>query len=488
MSSILIEANNISKVYDSDILLKRGINFYALQNVDFVLKEGDFISVMGPSGSGKSTLLNCLSTLDEATSGSIEVLGKLVSQMSDKELSLYRNKYLGFIFQNHNLVASLSIFDNIATPLILNNVAPSEIQNRVNEIAKKLKIQQFLYKKPNECSGGERQRVAIARAIVAKPKILVCDEPTGNLDSENSHELLGLLNELNQEGTSIILVTHDNMIASYAKKFVYLRDGKIINEIERNDLDQVDFFNEIVKITTQDSLLKLFNSGSKNPILQENKSVKKKNNDQKLNQKVTTNEEIEVKAASKEADKDKKASTDIDETDNDQVKKKTRRIAYAIFDGLEYDNSSKNKYRNLNFEKDYIDATISNTEYVKITYDEVEKVGISMCSRFVISFPMPENRFYLDIDIVLKDGRVYQFELRNQKNALSLFDVLKQHELKIDDPYGIEAIYRARTDYLVRHRWLLYNFKDVAEKYGLDNPRGVDVANQYNSVNPLGKK
>ena len=111
-----------------------------------------------------------------------------------------------------------------------------------------------------------------------------------------------------------------------------------------------------------------------------------------------------------------------------------------------------------------------------------------MCSRFVISFPMPENRFYLDIDIVLKDGRVYQFELRNQKNALSLFDVLKQHELKIDDPYGIEAIYRARTDYLVRHRWLLYNFKDVAEKYGLDNPRGVDVANQYNSVNPLGKK
>lgn len=259
MSNILIAANNICKVYDQDILLKRGANFYALQNIDFNLYEGDFISVMGPSGSGKSTLLNCLSTLDNVTSGVLKVLGKEVSQMSDNELSLYRNKYLGFIFQNHNLVSSLSIFDNIATPLILNEEAPDQIIDKVNEIAKKLNIQKLLYKKPNECSGGERQRAAIARAIVSKPKILVCDEPTGNLDTVNSHELLGMLTKLNQEGTSIILVTHDSMIASYAKKFIYLRDGKIINEINRNNASQVDFFNEIVKITTQDSLLKLFN-------------------------------------------------------------------------------------------------------------------------------------------------------------------------------------------------------------------------------------
>ena len=126
MSNILIAANNICKVYDQDILLKRGANFYALQNIDFNLYEGDFISVMGPSGSGKSTLLNCLSTLDNVTSGVLKVLGKEVSQMSDNELSLYRNKYLGFIFQNHNLVSSLSIFDNIATPLILNEEAPDQ--------------------------------------------------------------------------------------------------------------------------------------------------------------------------------------------------------------------------------------------------------------------------------------------------------------------------------------------------------------------------
>ena len=143
MSNILIAANNICKVYDQDILLKRGANFYALQNIDFNLYEGDFISVMGPSGSGKSTLLNCLSTLDNVTSGVLKVLGKEVSQMSDNELSLYRNKYLGFIFQNHNLVSSLSIFDNIATPLILNEEAPDQIIDKVNEIAKKLSLRDW---------------------------------------------------------------------------------------------------------------------------------------------------------------------------------------------------------------------------------------------------------------------------------------------------------------------------------------------------------
>ena len=209
MSDILITANNISKIYDQDILLKRGANFYALRNVDFILEEGDFISVMGPSGSGKSTLLNCLSTLDEVSSGAVKIFNRFVGEMNDAELSDYRNRYLGFIFQNHNLVPSLSVFDNIATPLILNEVSPQEIKERVNEIGERLNISHTLYKKPNECSGGERQRVAIARAIVTKPKIVVCDEPTGNLDSKNSHEVLEILRELNQQGTSIILVTHD---------------------------------------------------------------------------------------------------------------------------------------------------------------------------------------------------------------------------------------------------------------------------------------
>lgn len=462
MSNILIAANNICKVYDQDILLKRGANFYALQNIDFNLYEGDFISVMGPSGSGKSTLLNCLSTLDNVTSGVLKVLGKEVSQMSDNELSLYRNKYLGFIFQNHNLVSSLSIFDNIATPLILNEEAPDQIIDKVNEIAKKLNIQKLLYKKPNECSGGERQRAAIARAIVSKPKILVCDEPTGNLDTVNSHELLGMLTKLNQEGTSIILVTHDSMIASYAKKFIYLRDGKIINEINRNNASQVDFFNEIVKITTQDSLLKLFNDTT------DSKNVFSNNTDSSV-----TNSEVVI---------ENEVANKVSETSNNEgmevnvINKETkpvRRIVYAIFAGLEYDESSSKRYRILYFEEDTIDFQFSNIEKLHVTYPEVEKAIISMCSRYVPSFPMPENRFYLDLDLVLKDGKTYKFEVNNQRNATSLFDVLHQHNIKVEDPCGFEELYRSKGDYLVRHRWLLYNFRKIAKQYHLDNPRGA---------------
>lgn len=262
MSNILIEANNISKVYDADIYLKRGMNYYALSDVDFIVDEGDFIAVMGPSGSGKSTLLNCISSLDKVTSGTISILGKSVKTMKDKELSDFRRKYLGFIFQNHNLVSSLSIFDNIATPLILSKNDVQDTYERINDIAKTLNISHILYKKPQECSGGEKQRAAIARAIVSQPKLIVCDEPTGNLDSENSHEVLSLLSKLNQKGIAIILVTHDSMIASYAKKFFYLRDGSIQTVINRNNASQEEFYQAIVQVTTQDSLLKKFMIGN----------------------------------------------------------------------------------------------------------------------------------------------------------------------------------------------------------------------------------
>lgn len=258
MSNILIEANNISKVYDADVYLKRGMNYYALSSVDFIVEEGDFIAVMGPSGSGKSTLLNCISSLDKVTSGNISLLGQPVRVMNDDDLSDFRRKYLGFIFQNHNLVSSLSIFDNIATPLILAKNDVNDTYQRINEIAKTLKIEHILYKKPNECSGGERQRAAIARAIVTRPKLIVCDEPTGNLDSENSHEVLTLLSKLNKQGIAIIVVTHDSMIASYAKKFMYLRDGTVKTVINRNNASQEEFYEAIVKVTTQDTLLKKF--------------------------------------------------------------------------------------------------------------------------------------------------------------------------------------------------------------------------------------
>ena len=294
-----------------------------------------------------------------------------------------------------------------------------------------------------------------------QPKLIVADEPTGNLDTVNSHELLGMLTKLNQEGTSIILVTHDSMIASYAKKFIYLRDGKIINEINRNNASQVDFFNEIVKITTQDSLLKLFNdtTDSKNVFSNNidssvtNSEVVIENEDNNKVSETSNNEGMEVNVINKET-------------------KPVRRIVYAIFAGLEYDESSSKRYRILHFEEDTIDFQFSNIEKLHVTYPEVEKAIISMCSRYVPSFPMPENRFYLDLDLVLKDGKTYKFEVNNQRNATSLFDVLHQHNIKVEDPCGFEELYRSKGDYLVRHRWLLYNFRKIAKQYHLDNPRG----------------
>lgn len=460
MSDILITANNISKIYDQDILLKRGANFYALRNVDFILEEGDFISVMGPSGSGKSTLLNCLSTLDEVSSGAVKIFNRFVGEMNDAELSDYRNRYLGFIFQNHNLVPSLSVFDNIATPLILNEVSPQEIKERVNEIGERLNISHTLYKKPNECSGGERQRVAIARAIVTKPKIVVCDEPTGNLDSKNSHEVLEILRELNQQGTSIILVTHDNMIASYAKRFLYLRDGQIINRIDCQNGSQVDFFNEIVKITTQDSLLKLFNP---------------QNNLKKESKKEFQEREIKNSVGEKtEARKNENTTSQV-KVETFEPKKSTtaRLIVYAIFDGLEYDEASALRNRVLNFDKDAVRFNNTNYEEIEIPYGEIKSTKISMCSRSIISWPMPEFRFYLDLDIITKDNNICRFEVLNQRNALSLFDTLENHQIVMEDPYGIVTLYRSKPDDLVRHRYLLYNFKKIAKEYNLDNPRNL---------------
>lgn len=439
MSDILIKANNICKIYDQDILLKRGANFYALQAVDFVLEEGDFISVMGPSGSGKSTLLNCLSTLDKVSSGTIRIFDKVVGTMSDNELSDYRNQYLGFIFQNHNLVPTLTMFDNIATPLILNGTKPDIILERVNQLAQRLNIVETLYKKPNECSGGERQRVAIARALVTNPKILFCDEPTGNLDSKNSHELLELLKELNKQGTSIIIVTHDNMIASYAKKFMYLRDGQIMNMIERNDASQVDFFNEIVKVTTQDSLLKLFDPDESNK---------------------KTKEIVETKSTVNVENRTRKNNF------------KVRSIVYAIFAGIEYDETLAKKNKVLNFDEDAIRFRSSYGDEIVIGYNQVKVAKISMCSRFVMCSVIQEFRFYVDLDLIIDEQTTYKFEVLNQRNSVSLFDILEKHQVTIDDPYGVISMYRKIPDYWQRHKYFQHNYKAFAREHNLDNPRG----------------
>lgn len=258
MLNILIEANNISRVYDADLFLKRGKNFYALDNVNFLLEEGDFTAIMGPSGSGKSTLLNCLSTLDKVTSGHILLEGVDMTTLNKDRLCEFRYKTLGFIFQDHNLIPYLTVFDNIATPALLGKQNPKELRQRVINLAQDLEISNLLDKYPHECSGGECQRVAIARALINNPKVIFCDEPTGNLDSKNSHKVLSILSKLNKQGTSIILVTHDPMIASYAKTLMYLYDGGIKTAIRRNDASQIEFFKTISEVTMEDSLLNEF--------------------------------------------------------------------------------------------------------------------------------------------------------------------------------------------------------------------------------------
>ena len=192
--------------------------------------EGEFVCIMGPSGAGKSTFINNLSTIDIPTKGKVFINGKEVRVMSEGEIGKFRYENLGFIFQEFNLLDSLTIFENIAVPLTLANVDKKEITKRVEEVAKKLDVAQTLDKYPNECSGGQRQRVAICRALVTNPKLIVADEPTGNLDPETSKEIINVLMRINEEqGTTVLVVTHDQKIVQEHKKRTILMEDGCIN-------------------------------------------------------------------------------------------------------------------------------------------------------------------------------------------------------------------------------------------------------------------
>ena len=248
-NKILI-AKNVTKIY--------GVGtknpYTALKDVSLEMEEGEFICVMGPSGAGKSTFINNLSTIDLPTKGFVYINGKEVRQMSEREIGRFRYENLGFIFQEFNLLDSLTIFENIAVPLTLAGKKKKDIQESVNQIAKKLGIEMILNKYPSECSGGQRQRAAICRALVTKPKLIVADEPTGNLDSKNSHELLSLFRDLNvNSGVSILMVTHDPKIASYSSKLLYIKDGVIDETIERQNMSQKEYFYKIVDINSAES-------------------------------------------------------------------------------------------------------------------------------------------------------------------------------------------------------------------------------------------
>ena len=250
MSKEILRANDVTKIYG--VGTKNPVT--ALENVSLTMYEGDFICVMGPSGSGKSTFINNLSTIDVPTKGRVFINGKEVRTMSEGEIGKFRYENLGFIFQEFNLLESLTIFENIAVPLTLADVKLDEIKKRVNETAVKLGVESLLDKYPSECSGGQRQRAAIARALVTNPKLIVADEPTGNLDSKNSHDLLEFFKKLNdEEGVSILMVTHDSMIASYSSKLLYIKDGHIDETIEKKDMSQKEYFYKIVDVNSVES-------------------------------------------------------------------------------------------------------------------------------------------------------------------------------------------------------------------------------------------
>jgi len=244
----VLQAKNMTKIYG----MGSKQPFTALENIDLEIKTGEFIVVMGPSGSGKSTLVNNISTIDIPTNGSLYILNQEVKQMSENQLGKFRYQYLGFIFQNYNLIESLTIKNNILFSLRLNKVDQKTQLEKLNELTKMLNIEEIIDKYPSQCSGGQQQRAAIARALINEPKIIFADEPTGNLDSLNARELMEYLVKINEEKhTTIIMVTHDSFVASYSKKVYYMKDGHLDLSIDRLTKSQDDYYKEIVKVTTQ---------------------------------------------------------------------------------------------------------------------------------------------------------------------------------------------------------------------------------------------
>jgi len=228
----MIKLENLSKVYRTE-----EIESTALNQVSFTIDKGEFVSVMGPSGCGKSTLLNIIGMLDKPESGSYTFLGKEVSGLNEKGRSAVRKENIGFIFQNFNLIDELTVFENIELPLIYNKVSASERKERVNKLIEKIGISHRSSHFPQQLSGGQQQRVAVARALVTRPPLILADEPTGNLDSSHGNEVMELLCELNEAGTTIIMVTHSSHDASYSQRVINLLDGQVVSE-KRSKLSQ----------------------------------------------------------------------------------------------------------------------------------------------------------------------------------------------------------------------------------------------------------
>lgn len=247
----ILDVKNLTKVYGKGSEQK----FVALENLNLSVAKGEFVAIMGASGSGKSTLLNNISTLDVPTSGEILIDGETLTGLKGKALADFRARKIGFIFQEFNLLDSLTVYENIALPLSLQRVRSKDIRLAVKRVAKLLNIEGLLQKYPNQLSGGQKQRTASARALVHEPALILGDEPTGALDSKNAVDLLETMQAMNQQqGVSILMVTHDTMSASYADRILFIKDGQVHQELikAQNETNQ-DFYQEVLRTVAQEN-------------------------------------------------------------------------------------------------------------------------------------------------------------------------------------------------------------------------------------------
>lgn len=241
---MLLQVEYIEKYYGTKTNITKALN-----KVSFCVEKGEFISIMGASGSGKTTLLKCISTIDTVTSGKILLDGEDITTIKEEDITAFRRDNLGFVFQDYNLLDTLTIEENIALPLTIKAMKPKEITRSVMDIAERLQIGDILPKFPYQVSGGQRQRCACARAVVTRPKLVLADEPTGSLDSKSAFRLLEVMEELNREMTAtILMVTHDAFSASYANRILFLKDGKIFNEIWKGEKTRARFYHEILDV------------------------------------------------------------------------------------------------------------------------------------------------------------------------------------------------------------------------------------------------
>ena len=217
----------------------------ALQDVDFKVDENEFIAIMGESGSGKTTLLNILATLEKPTNGSVILNGEEITKIKESKLAEFRLKNLGFVFQDFNLLDTLSVKDNIFLPLVLGRLPYQEMEKRITRLAPKLHIEELLEKRPFELSGGQKQRVAIARSLITNPQLLLADEPTAALDYRNSEDILNLFEDINSYGQTILMVTHSANAASHAKRVLFIKDGRIFHQIYRGNKTNQEFSKDI---------------------------------------------------------------------------------------------------------------------------------------------------------------------------------------------------------------------------------------------------